>query len=441
MDVTRHRAYLEVTPLVRKSGIHVYISLDAARYINITSLEELGLNVTIFDVNTFPKLEQKSILIVNVTDFSHNPAAILSQLIDSSRNTSHLVIVVLNPNRDEVLSKKAMQVMLKYYGYRHTRPLLILEPPKDSGKSHRALEVKRSVFTAQALVFSINPIGMVVVYDITDFEQTLLLVVKWARLINIKDAEGNATFSGIFGSPSMLSIENFKHVGYVGWITSNFIGSDCGEITGYMAVKVDYYYANRSTSIGVYHAWLAHIEHSAKGYQTLCCNPWPFCFTYNHYPKVFVSKTDWNTDMWPGQVLDDHQPKNAGTAKTVTYTIAWQLDLELGGEAKAVVSYTALAVSTTSVSPYYEWYDISDPPLGVAAAKHYLKVPSTVDESKLSGVLFTVESSSIGFLDPNRDGGFLPMIVSHEFETTLNTGDKASISFSVELWPDTIVEG
>ncbi len=91
-------------------------------------------------------------------------------------------------------------------------------------------------------------------------------------------------------------------------------------------------------------------------------------------------------------------------------------------------------------APYYEWFDRPCPHCGIAKAEHNVKVPTGYDESKLNYMLFTVEPSSIGFLDPNRDGGYLPMIISHTFTTYLNTGDSATIEFWASLWPDEVRE-
>ncbi|WP_440060221.1 hypothetical protein ACSU1N_03530 [Thermogladius sp. 4427co] len=238
--------------------------------------------------------------------------------------------------------------------------------------------------------------------------------------------------NAIFGSTTITGIQGFNFIGYIGWITTNFTGAVCGETTGYMAVKVDYFYANATLNGKVYHGFLVHIEHSAKGYQTTCCSL-TSCSTINHYPKTFISKTDWKTTMWPGQVLDDWQPKNASSASNITYQIAWGTGAQSGSAPIVSVSYSTPITESNHI--YYEWYDTSDPPYGVAAAKHILNVPSGYDESKLNNVLFTVAPSSIGFLDPDKPGGSLPMIISHTFETELNTGDKASISFSVKLFP------
>jgi hypothetical protein len=146
-----------------------------------------------------------------------------------------------------------------------------------------------------------------------------------------------------------------------------------------------------------------------------------------HYPKTFISETDWKTSIWAGQILGEWGPKNAGSAATISYTLSI-------GSARATIQYSI--GFTEPYAPYYEWFDISDPPYGIAKAEHNVKVPWFYDTLKLINKQFTVEPSSIGFLDPNKDGGYLPMIITHTFTTYLNTGDSATIKFGVRLWTD-----
>ena len=166
----------------------------------------------------------------------------------------------------------------------------------------------------------------------------------------------------------------------------------------------------------------------------MCCSLF-WCSTYDHYPALFITKTGWHTDEWPGQVLDKCEPKNVGTARTITYTITWQVGLGPNEEPTATISYS-VSISEPN-GPYYEWYDISDPPYGIAATKHYLAVLESFDKSKLDGVLFTVEPSSIAYLDPNKNST-IPVKISHMFKTILNTGDKVVLYLRVYLWLDTL---
>jgi len=184
-----------------------------------------------------------------------------------------------------------------------------------------------------------------------------------------------------------------------------------------------------------YHAWFAHIEHSAKGYATTCCWPfWPFCGTQYHYPSKFVSETNWKTSTFPGQVLDDWNPKNVGTAQTITFTVTWNVGLSLGRQSSLTVSYSTTTSVAMPNTPSYNWFDESTPSSGVARARHELVTPQNYDISRLNNVLFTVEPTSVAFLDPDKPGGVMPMILSHYFYTQFNTGESGSISFNVYLY-------
>jgi len=68
------------------------------------------------------------------------------------------------------------------------------------------------------------------------------------------------------------------------------------------------------------------------------------------------------------------------------------------------------------------------------------KIPSGYNISNLNGIVFSVDPISIAFLDPDKPGGILPMYVSHEFTTTLNTGDTVTISFGAKLYKTTVIK-
>jgi hypothetical protein len=102
------------------------------------------------------------------------------------------------------------------------------------------------------------------------------------------------------------------------------------------------------------------------------------------------------------------------------------------------VQYSTSTSQTTPSTPYFEWWDQSIPWNGTVITIHYVKVPSNIPTSMLNGVTFTVEPTSVAFLDPDKPGGVLPMIVYHVFTTVNNHGDTASISFGASLWPSSV---
>jgi len=66
------------------------------------------------------------------------------------------------------------------------------------------------------------------------------MLAKWAGFVSSKNIDKNLVLRAVFGPSSIVSIEGFRFIGSIGWITRNFTGAVCGEKTGYMAVKVDY---------------------------------------------------------------------------------------------------------------------------------------------------------------------------------------------------------
>lgn len=88
--------------------------------------------------------------------------------------------------------------------------------------------------------------------------------------------------------------------------------------------------------------------------------------------------------------------------------------------------------STEPDAPYFVVMDYTEPDMGKVRIRHWIE-KRELDESSLNDVLFVVEPSSFGFLDPNKPGGFMPMIVYQSFYMELNTGDSVKIAFQVML--------
>jgi hypothetical protein len=76
--------------------------------------------------------------------------------------------------------------------------------------------------------------------------------------------------------------------------------------------------------------------------------------------------------------------------------------------------------------------DYTDPGMGRVRIRHQVEMGG-FSESSLNNVVFAVESSSFGFLDPNKPGGVMPMIIYQSFYMELNTRDSINIMFQVGL--------
>ncbi|MEM4848645.1 MAG: hypothetical protein QXM55_03325 [Ignisphaera sp.] len=94
------------------------------------------------------------------------------------------------------------------------------------------------------------------------------------------------------------------------------------------------------------------------------------------------------------------------------------------------VSY---GINFTKLSaPYFVVMDYTEPDIGRVRIRYWVE-KDEFDENRLNNVLFTVGPSSFGFLDPNKPGGYMPMIIHQSFYMELNTGDNVTIAFQVSL--------
>ncbi len=234
----------------------------------------------------------------------------------------------------------------------------------------KTAEFDKRVLKASAVLLSCKPEGMFVLQNPED----LRFITK-------------SFITEIWKNSKITGIKNFKYIGYIGWESINRAGKEI--------VDVDYYTSKISINGKTYRFFLAITHHSAIG-----CN--------SHSPKWFTTTTDWNTKIWPGQVLHDWEPKNEGLNTQITYTLT--------SIAPVIVSYSVPEGLTV------EWVDQTSPDTGYVKTLHKIL-------NARSGVIYAVESSSIGLLDPTRPGGYLPMIVDHDF--------KVELQKPVFLWADT----
>jgi hypothetical protein len=368
-------------------NFNVYVSKSASQIIDLEAIKKVT-NVQIFDISSIPVIKDRSFLILNVDEIVSEYMQIFLQL-QSKLTASDIAIIWINLNKDVEKAQFALEVFLKLFGSKNIMPILPLDPNSLGTDKKQAPKIHPVIYSAQIFGISFSPKGVIIIEELKYIIEELSTIQQWLE----QDSKS-------FVPEYIKDIQNYNYIGYIGWKTAYFKGQGCGETTGYMSVMVKYYYTEINTPTTKYHSWLAYPQHSAKGYKTSCGFT-----TYNHYPKTFISVTDWKTSIWEGQILGDWYPKNLGNK-----------------------------------APYFEWFDRSDPHYGIAKAEHNVKVPTGYDVSKLNDILFTVELASIGFLDPNKYGGQLPMIISHTFTTYLNTGELVTIQFSANLWSTEVYE-
>jgi len=303
-----------------------------------------------------------------------------------------VILFKLNENEKRTFLK----AWLKALGEMGYRPSVI--PIEKIGKDKRSLEFDKRLLKAEIVVLSYRPNGIFIV------ERTSHPAEDIATILKVGSASTN--------------IKNFQYIGYIGWKTES------SDDTGKECVKVDYYIAKTEVGGKTYRFFLALPQHSAVGYD-------------GYSPKKFITVTDWNTNVWSGQVLHDWGPKNEGSNTQITYTLTASAGLQ--GEEPVVVASATVSYSVQG-GLVIKWIDQTSPDTG------YVKTVHEIPDSK-SDVTYTVEPSSIGLLDPTKSGGVLPMIVDHDFEVELQkqvwwwTDTKTiDIDFTVALYDNSVNE-
>jgi hypothetical protein len=420
--------YRDLIDQYTASNISIYFTEKASTVLDIEAIGQIGLtSFVIKSLLDLPIVEKPTLLITHIDDFIESkPIDVLDRLLGSLRGESRVAIMILNPEHSVEKMRDVLEILLKYYGSRGEYVVLPVDPEYVYIDKNQVPPIDQRVFKADALVFSINPNGIIVIDKLHDPLYVLLTVMKWSKLINPDSLNDKA--KEIIGGSTIIDQRGVNFLGYIGYLTSNWIGQRCGEVTGIMGVKLTLFYANVTATTGtLYHAFFVHVEHVARGYRTYC---WPFY--YNHYPSMFNTTIDWRTTIWPGQVVDTYEPKNTGTARTISYTIGWSFS----AGSSISVTYTSASTITEPDAPYYQWVDSSEPWRGVVTTIHYVVKPSSLPDSQLNYVTFTVEPSSIGFLDPNKPGGYPPMVIRGYFTAVNNHGDSASITVGIYMYPN-----
>lgn len=422
--------YRDLIDQYTASNISIYFTEKASTVLNIETIRQIGLKpFAIKSLLNLPIVEKPTLLITHIDDFIESkPIDMLDRLLGSLRGESRVAIMILNPEHSVEKMRDVLEILLKYYGSRGEYVILPVDPEYMYIDKKQVPPIDQRVFKADALVFSINPKGVIIIDSLYDDSSFVLgTVMKWSGLINPDSLNDKA--KKVIGTSSITNQKGVNLLGYIGYLTSNWTGQRCGEVTGIMGVKLDLYYTNVTATTGtVYHAFFVHVEHQATGYKTYC---WPLY--YYHYPSKFNTTIDWRTTTWPGQVVDTYEPKNTGTAQTISYTMGWSLS---AGTSSISVTYSSSTTTTQPNAPYYRWADFSAPWNGVVTTIHYVEKPSSLPDSALVGMTFTVEPSSVGFLDPNKAGGYPPMIIRGYFTAVNNHGDSATITVSIYMYPN-----
>ena len=309
-------------------------------------------------------------------------------------------IIFLNPTSEAKKSQRAYTLVNNLFKKRNETlflPYEITSDSKSEAKVHDAL------FTAKLVAYSANPCGTFISNDIS---LSALSVALWCFL-DTPHLHRTIPAGEYY---SITRLEGFSLIGYIGWLHAS-AGSSI-NYGGDMWVKVEYYYANGHPK---YTWWLAYVMHSAVGDTGGIDSP----------PVWFKTMTYWMTDIYPGQVLWDWEPKNVQTSATITYSFSISISENIS--AQFSVSYSAPA------SSYFEIYDKGNPGAGEVITEHYVR-------NAKASVRYTVEPSSICLLDPDKPGGTTPVVVKHVMETEFDNdaAGPAEISFEALLYPTSV---
>jgi hypothetical protein len=421
------------------------------RYGNVSSnilawLSMIGVNTIDLSKAT---LKENSVVIMDASSISKGLLNNLDLLFSKFQNVKKTLIIVIQNGASKEDKFYAQATVLKILGSKNIVPLLPLDPEGEkivcsaSGKCYQPIHP--AVYNADAIAFSTTPNLFVVIEKLNkvNFADVFVKLLEWSNVVSAKDmAPYFVGHKSITYGPT-----NMNYIGSIGWISSNTYGQVCNEITGIEEVKVDYWHRTFTAANSItYDIFYAYTQHSVKGYITSCNGN-----TIYHYPKRFRTTTDWQTSIYPGQVVDTWGPKNVVTSITITYSLTAGITAGVSSSGVTVEISSQAGYSVTIPSgPSFTTIDYSDPASGLIDTGTVVNEGSFVADN-LSNILFTTEPSSFAYLDPTKPGGFEPMIVNQYFWVEIvNTTDPnsignengvvdtASISFSVSLYSDKV---
>ncbi|MCD6513331.1 MAG: hypothetical protein J7L07_00230, partial [Candidatus Odinarchaeota archaeon] len=182
-----------------------------------------------------------------------------------------------------------------------------------------------------------------------------------------------------------ITPENWdEECGYLGWYIADIKVSSTKIAE--MQILAKYWHANSPSHPGSWHYFLIHVQHKiVPSYSWVA-------------PYESITQVDGDTDNKPGQILWDYEPVNWGGPQG---TISFSISVGEGG-IQASVSYT---FSKNTLS----WGDQSDPARGLHKTYHSYYTWNYYP----FGYTSTVEPSTIYLKDAAKDGGELPLQVTH----------------------------
>ncbi|MEM1873791.1 MAG: hypothetical protein QXS85_04925 [Acidilobaceae archaeon] len=460
--------------LLERTGVPVYYVGELPSYHRII-FNRVGLAPRPLDLEA--EALERALVVAHVDEVLENASEysrLFSRLVDSCRGCA---IALLNgfPRRADITPHVLVLEALENAG---VYPPVPLDPNQPIEREERG-ELKKprlhpAVLTADMVVYSIDPPGVIVVESLTSHnsKRVLRAVLEWTRLLEESKTisrTGVSHFSVDF-SPREPSL-----IGYIGWIRSHvtvcskvkgsanecpstvcdkvkgpvYIYDNC--LIGIQFVYSEYYFSGYQVGALSHPAWFVYTKHAAIGYSVRCCTlSGHICKIVHHYPRLFETSTHWLSDQ-TGQILRDWGPKNVAGGRTIFYQVYAGTLPGVGVSITATVTYGVGVVEPHG--PYYIAGDRGRAWLGLARAEHWVE-RGGYSEDRMSGRLFAVGSGSFGFISSiGREVG----LVEHSFDIKLNRGEeyctilegrkaivmtkRDPIRFFVELWPDRAMPG
>ncbi|MHB9301743.1 hypothetical protein [Thermofilum pendens] len=218
-----------------------------------------------------------------------------------------------------------------------------------------------------------------------DLERDIAELLNWLIDLGIVDGEVKHY--------SITEVNGFKYVGSIDWKT--YYIKYCNNNVGKLQAKSEYYYYGERVGEVFYKWFLIYVNHLTTGYgATTWCGACPYANWALHKAKTEI---DGHTDTFPGQVFDDMGPINAMTCVS---SISYEVSAEVSGViARVSVSYNPNQMSYTSSV---------DVDTGIVK---WIHSPC----QHVTDTTWRVEPSAIFYLDPRKEYGYEPLIVTHYF--------------------------
>lgn len=349
-------------------------------------LHELGLNVRTSDKLDKSGIEWADVILIHSNWFKSIGPKYKSQIIGIIRSGKPLASYGFDAGN------RLVEFVGKTF-FLNELTLSVGEEPHSNKTPNLELPVEVKLFAIVAHGSQghlLVPDYLVIVRDIEDLEKDAVNLINW--LVDL----------GVIGGMKehhSITVNGFRYVGSISW--KFYYIKYCGNSVGDLQVRSKYYYHGEKIG-GVFYKWfLIYVNHLTTGYSDATwCGACPYA-NWAFYKAI--TKIDGHTDTFPGQVFDDMGPKNA---RTCVNSISYVVSAGVNGpppsgavSASVSVSYNPNQISYTS---------IVNTATGVVKWTHSPCQHAT-------DTTWWVEPSAIFYLDPTKDFGYEPLVITHYY--------------------------